>query len=187
MPQVDVNLRPIVVAAISSEPTPIFEAQTPVIPVDHRDRLRSLALSYAVSLNLSMMSLAQRIREYLKVNLPLNDLSEAQLRTLTTFFKQELDILMASRELSREYYSTDNGKRVGFTLETVQRLACNVCGRGFPIEGGPWSPGAVPYIAGGLMFMIDEKGAAQLYHGYEGQTQSCYEKAISAFTKSRYK
>jgi len=183
MPLVDENLQPILTEVV--EPIPLPVQSLPPLPVmtsEQRDKLRGLVLSYAVSLNLTMPNLASRIREYLKVNQPLNTLTDDQLRQLADALKQELDALLIGHDLQREYYSTDNGKRVGFILETIQRITCDMCGRGFPLEGSSWQPGSVPFISGGLVFMIDEKGAALLYHGYEGQGQSCYGKAIRAFT-----
>lgn len=173
LPPVDDYLRPIVVELVPEEliVEPVIEAIAP--PPSNRPILIQRVLEYSVQLQFTMQRLQSRIRELFKTNIPLDTLTELQLHDFITFLQQELNAKLLGDQLLNEYAATED-KREGFTLERLQTLRCSRCGELFPLE----SSHHVPFISGGLVVLADEKGAVFVYHGYEGQPETCYGQAL---------
>lgn len=179
MPQVDNNLQPIAQApeAPTPQPPPAPPAppqETPYNP--HQQRV----MEYAVQNDLDMPTLRRRIREYAGVNIPYNQLDAQQAQKVVEGLQREYENRMLGRRLSQEYNDTSGDKRThGFSLATINQLRCSHCGQPFPLEGMA-SP-VVPWIRGGLIFMVDDKGAPLIYHGYMGRgDQNCFARAQAA-------
>jgi len=178
LPEVDNNLQPIIVELTETKPHQTIEevVMPKLLPVSS---LQPEILRLAVRLNLSMHVLNNRIKEYLAVDKSLDHLSEEEKVELFEHLNTELANKIRGEQLEAEYNLLTAEKSRGFTYDTIVNLNCSLCGEGFPLQGWPHSrPSlAVPFILGGLTFLLDEKGAPHVYHGYM-DSNSCAGRAI---------
>lgn len=71
---------------------------------------------------------------------------------------------------------------MSYTNEQLAKFRCSYCGKPFrtyPKRGQHGLPDEIPYVDGGIVTMDEEDNIKKHYHGYVGNKNQCFERAMA--------